>query len=74
VTEKPEAVTETKSSVPPQIAEKLFRGEMNLAQVVGMTPHMQYQVAALAHQLVQSGHLERKVIRIFGEQKKTVWR
>lgn len=45
-------------NVPPEIAERLIRGEISIGEMVGLTQSAQYAIAGMGHQLLEANRLE----------------
>jgi tetratricopeptide (TPR) repeat protein len=45
-------------NVPPEMAERLIRGEMTVAQFVGLSQNTLYSIANMGYQLLQTGQLD----------------
>ena len=61
--EQPQSTSKHEAHVPPELAEKLLRGEMTLGEFVGLKREVLYQIAQVGYQLLASGkHVEAKQI------------
>ncbi|QRN98299.1 tetratricopeptide repeat protein [Archangium violaceum] len=49
-------------NVPPQMAERLVRGEMTVGEFVGLTPNTLYAIANVGYQMLQSGKLDAALV------------
>src|SRR5690349_17516175 len=45
-------------NVPPEMAERLIRGEMTIAQFVGLSQNTLYSIANMGYQMLQTGKLD----------------
>jgi tetratricopeptide (TPR) repeat protein len=45
-------------NVPPELAERLIRGEMTVAQFVGLSQNTLYSIATMGYQMLQTGKLD----------------
>jgi hypothetical protein len=56
-------MAEEKSSsqiqIPPELAERLIEGDINLAEFLGLTRNTLYAIAEVGYQMLTSGKLEQ---------------
>ena len=61
--EQPQSTSKHEAHVPPELAEKLLKGELTLGEFVGLKREVLYQIAQVGYQMLALGnHAEAKQI------------